>query len=192
MIADPCLAQSIDTKAILDVPDPCPETSQPREFGLTPRLRVAQLTESCAMARPLEDQPNRRSNAITVVGFPTYAMMLHGRGHCRRLTRSAPKPPDACDGSIWPVPAFVHMRTSKRLLCSSPEGGAKRAGKTPTTQAGEFMREEIHKVRRGEYGARSPQQLIAIGLSKARCGQRSLFRRQEPSCALRVADRTAC
>src|SRR5262249_7181161 len=115
----PCLAQSIDTKAILDVPDPCPETSQPREFGLTPRLRVAQLTESCAMARPLEDQPNRRSNAITVVGFPTYAMMLHGRGHCRRLTRSAPKPPDACDGSIWPVPAFVHMRTPKRLLCSS-------------------------------------------------------------------------
>jgi hypothetical protein len=45
---------------------------------------------------------------------------------------------------------------------------AKRAGKAPTTQAGEFVREEIRKIRRGEHGARSPQQVIAIGLSKAR------------------------
>jgi hypothetical protein len=44
----------------------------------------------------------------------------------------------------------------------------KRAGKAATTQAGEFVREEIHKIRRGEHGARSPQQAIAIGLSKAR------------------------
>jgi hypothetical protein len=45
---------------------------------------------------------------------------------------------------------------------------AKRAGKAPTTQAGEFVREEVHKIRRGEHGARSPRQAIAIGLSKAR------------------------
>jgi hypothetical protein len=45
---------------------------------------------------------------------------------------------------------------------------AKRAGKAPTTQAGAFVHEEIHKIRRGEHGARSPQQAIAIGLSKAR------------------------
>jgi hypothetical protein len=44
----------------------------------------------------------------------------------------------------------------------------KREGKAPTTQAGEFVHEEIEKVRRGEHGARSPQQAIAIGLSKAR------------------------
>src|SRR5438093_660694 len=44
----------------------------------------------------------------------------------------------------------------------------KRAGKAPTTQAGEFVREEIDKIRHGEHGARSPQQAIAIGLSKAR------------------------
>jgi len=44
----------------------------------------------------------------------------------------------------------------------------KRQGKAPTTQAGEFVHEEIRKVRRGEHGARSPQQAIAIGLSKAR------------------------
>jgi hypothetical protein len=45
---------------------------------------------------------------------------------------------------------------------------AKRAGKSPTTQAGEFVHEEIRKIRRGEHGARSPEQAIAIGLSKAR------------------------
>jgi hypothetical protein len=45
---------------------------------------------------------------------------------------------------------------------------AKRAGKSPTTQAGEFVREEIHHVREGKHGARSPEQTIAIGLSKAR------------------------
>jgi len=44
----------------------------------------------------------------------------------------------------------------------------KREGKSPTTQAGEFVREEIHKIRRGQHGARSPQQAIAIGLSEAR------------------------
>jgi hypothetical protein len=45
---------------------------------------------------------------------------------------------------------------------------AKRAGKAPTTQAGEFVREEIDDIRRGKHGARSPEQAIAIGLSKAR------------------------
>ncbi|PYO23759.1 MAG: transcription elongation factor [Candidatus Rokuibacteriota bacterium] len=44
----------------------------------------------------------------------------------------------------------------------------KREGKAPTTQAGEFVREEIHHVREGKHGARSPKQAIAIGLSKAR------------------------
>src|SRR6266566_8630157 len=44
----------------------------------------------------------------------------------------------------------------------------KRAGKAPSTQAGEFVREEIDKIRHGEHGARAPQQAIAIGLSKAR------------------------
>ena len=43
-----------------------------------------------------------------------------------------------------------------------------RQGKAPSTQAGEFVREEMHHVREGKHGARSPQQAIAIGLSKAR------------------------
>ncbi len=41
-------------------------------------------------------------------------------------------------------------------------------GKSPSTQAGEFVREEIHHVREGKHGARSTKQAIAIGLSKAR------------------------
>jgi len=44
----------------------------------------------------------------------------------------------------------------------------KAAGKAPTTQAGEFVREEIETIRKGEHGARSARQAIAIGLSKAR------------------------
>jgi hypothetical protein len=45
---------------------------------------------------------------------------------------------------------------------------AKRQGKSASTQAGEFVREEIHHVRQGKHGARSTKQAIAIGLSKAR------------------------
>ncbi len=45
---------------------------------------------------------------------------------------------------------------------------AKRQGKAPTTQAGEFVREEIEHVRKGKHGARSTRQAIAIGLSEAR------------------------
>lgn len=45
---------------------------------------------------------------------------------------------------------------------------AKRAGKSPSSQAGEFVREEIHHIREGKHGARSTKQAIAIGLSKAR------------------------
>jgi len=44
----------------------------------------------------------------------------------------------------------------------------KREGKSPSTQAGEFVREEIHHIREGKHGARSTQQAIAIGLSEAR------------------------
>ncbi len=43
-----------------------------------------------------------------------------------------------------------------------------REGLSPSTQAGEFVREEMEHIREEEHGARSPQQAIAIGLSKAR------------------------
>jgi hypothetical protein len=44
----------------------------------------------------------------------------------------------------------------------------RREGKAPTTQAGEFVREEMEHIREGKHGARSTKQAIAIGLSKAR------------------------
>jgi hypothetical protein len=44
----------------------------------------------------------------------------------------------------------------------------KREGKSPSTQAGEFVREEMEHIREGKHGARSAKQAIAIGLSKAR------------------------
>src|SRR5439155_13955457 len=44
----------------------------------------------------------------------------------------------------------------------------RRQGKSASTQAGEFVREEIHHIREGKHGVRSPEQAIAIGLSKAR------------------------
>ncbi len=57
------------------------------------------------------------------------------------------------------MPEKATMRKAKQDL---------RDGKSPTTAAGEFVREEIEHVREGKHGARSPKQAIAIGLSKAR------------------------
>jgi hypothetical protein len=45
-----------------------------------------------------------------------------------------------------------------------PDKRTKRAGKSPSTQAGEFVQKKIRKIRRREHGARSPEQAIAIGL----------------------------
>src|SRR5438874_6287221 len=44
----------------------------------------------------------------------------------------------------------------------------KQQGKSPSTQAGEFVREEMHHIREGKHGAASTKQAIAVGLSKAR------------------------
>ena len=52
----------------------------------------------------------------------------------------------------------------------------KREGKSASTQAGEFVREEIDKIRHGEHGARSTKQAIAIGWSDARV---SIYRRRK-------------
>ena len=43
-----------------------------------------------------------------------------------------------------------------------------REGKSPSTQGGEFVREEMKHIREGKHGARSTKQAIATGLSKAR------------------------
>ena len=54
----------------------------------------------------------------------------------------------------------------KRTLARAQKD--KREGKSASTQAGEFVREEIEHIRAGKHGARSTEQAIAIGLSKAR------------------------
>jgi hypothetical protein len=58
------------------------------------------------------------------------------------------------------------MMPEKETLERAAEDKAE--GKSPSTQAGEFVREEIEHVREGKHGARSTKQAIAIGLSKAR------------------------
>ena len=62
----------------------------------------------------------------------------------------------------------------------------KRQGKAASTQAGEFVREEIHHIREGKHGARSTKQAIAIGLSKAR---RALERPMAIAC---LVERAPC
>src|SRR5436190_13088326 len=59
----------------------------------------------------------------------------------------------------------ISMPEKKTLEAAQED---KREGKAPTTQAGEFVKEEMHHVREGKHGARNPKQAIAIGLSKAR------------------------
>jgi hypothetical protein len=61
-------------------------------------------------------------------------------------------------------------------------------GKSPSTQAGEFVREEFHHVREGKHGARSPQQAIAIGLSKARRAGVKLGAPEGPSSIRKKAE----
>jgi hypothetical protein len=65
----------------------------------------------------------------------------------------------------------------------------KREGKSPSTQAGEFVREEIHHIREGKHGARSTKQAIAIGLSKARRAGVKLPRRAGSSAKKTTARR---
>src|SRR6266567_7192610 len=80
-------------------------------------------------------------------------------------------------GNLARLPAAFYIQgwIPRRNLCVMPEDETierahedEREGLSPSTQAGEFVREEMEHIREGEHGARSPQQAIAIGLSKAR------------------------
>jgi len=57
------------------------------------------------------------------------------------------------------MPAAITLERARR---------DKEQGKSPSTQAGEFVREEMDHIREGKHGARNTKQAIAIGLSKAR------------------------
>lgn len=84
------------------------------------------------------------------------AMLAVGRA---RLQHQHPYPEPAAPPKEMPMP-------DKETLERAHEDAAE--GKSPSTQAGEFVREEIHHIREGKHGARSAKQAIAIGLSKAR------------------------
>jgi Family of unknown function (DUF6496) len=94
--------------------------------------------------------------------------------HRIKLNRGCAASSDRKGGYEW-LRKQDHFRYEKRTIITMPEEEtleraheAEREGKAPSTQAGEFVREEIEHVRQGKHGARSARQAIAIGLSKAR------------------------
>jgi Family of unknown function (DUF6496) len=105
-------------------------------------------------------------------------MPMHGS----KSSSAKSRPPLIPDPCVIPPNRRVRHRSGTDVAPISDVGGthmpekatvqrarqAKRAGKAPTTQAGEFVREEIHHIREGKHGARSTKQAIAVGLSKAR------------------------
>lgn len=70
-----------------------------------------------------------------------------------------------CQLRTKPIQGEVQMPEKETLERARKD---KREGKAPSTQAGEFVKEEIEHIREGKHGARSTKQAIAIGLSKAR------------------------
>ena len=104
--------------------------------------------------------------------------------------RTIPEPQLKSTGSINRVPKLFWPPTRKMFM---PEKRTiqrarrdARRGKSASTQAGEFVREEMHHIRQGKHGARSSRQAIAIGLSKAR---RAGVRLRPPARG-RVSERT--
>lgn len=65
----------------------------------------------------------------------------------------------------------------------------RREGKSASTQAGEFVREEIHHIREGKHGARNAKQAIAIGLSKAR--RAGVLLKPQPGTTMKAKTRHA-
>jgi hypothetical protein len=86
------------------------------------------------------------------------------------LTSNAEKSPS----NNWPSKVgeeFIHLEENVAMPEEKTLRRAKqdkREGKSPSTQAGEFVKETIEHIRQGKHGARSTKQAIAIGLSKAR------------------------
>src|SRR5258708_39116025 len=90
-----------------------------------------------------------------------------------RSTRSPRGGVELFSAALFDRPPVSHVRFSKGLSMAEKDVIERahrdaQEGKSPSTQAGEFVREEIEHVREGKHGARSAQQAIAIGLSKAR------------------------
>jgi hypothetical protein len=104
--------------------------------------------------------------------------LLNSTRHSRRMADGSPVAPASASNSDMPkMPLgerFMQHQSStkgdfvpeKQTLNRARRDA--REGKSPSTQAGEFVREEMDHIREGKHGARSTKQAIAIGLSKAR------------------------
>jgi hypothetical protein len=90
--------------------------------------------------------------------------VLHEEERAMLALNRAELPLDRAE-TEWASPEEVAMPEEETLERAREDEAE---GKSPSTQAGEFVREEIHHVREGKHGARSTKQAIAIGLSKAR------------------------
>ncbi len=67
---------------------------------------------------------------------------------------------------MYALSASIHRMSTERAKKRAKQD--KKEGKSPSTQAGEFVREEMERYKKGTGNAQSPQQAIAIGLSEAR------------------------
>jgi len=92
-----------------------------------------------------------------------------------RYKKLRPYYPNEIDGCSWMRIGISIAGSDRKGAVTMPEKETirrakqdEREGKAPSTQAGEFVHEEIEHVREGKHGARSTKQAIAIGLSKAR------------------------
>jgi hypothetical protein len=82
-----------------------------------------------------------------------------------RRERTSDKHAESTEANVQLYRAGDFMPEKKTLERAQEDA---REGKAPSTQAGEFVREEMEHIREGKHGARSTKQAIAIGLSKAR------------------------
>jgi hypothetical protein len=113
---------------------------------------------------------DHRESSLGPLRFTTKRLDAHlGTAIClRRMTQGPEIRPR------WLPPDGIHHLSPRGSVIAKQihaGGRAKRdlsEGKAASTTAGKFVREEIEHVREGKHGARSPQQAIAIGLSKAR------------------------
>src|SRR3984957_4558826 len=89
-----------------------------------------------------------------------------GRLVCCENKKSKQRKPDQIKTISPSFLTFINFMSEQATIERARDD--KRAGKSPSTQAGEFVREEFHHIREGKHGARSAKQAITIGLSKAR------------------------
>jgi hypothetical protein len=157
------------TRSTASSPGAAAAPSTPARFPVGSLLRILP-NHACATARPSTTSTTSCATASPRVWERFAAGERHPAAASATLVVPAPHPalarnPCPANGR----PSFdIRKEPHAREIHLKRAQGDKRQGKSASTQAGEFVREEIHHIREGEHGARSAKQAIAIGLSKAR------------------------